>query len=395
MNHIAPILVILIAAFLCSRIARALKIPRVVGQIFAGMILGSGLFASMFTESSLQVISFLSELGIILLFYYIGLETNFGTFSKNLRQSVLISLFNTSLPLIIGFVVMHFLFGFNLTTSIIIGIALSVSAQSISLDILEELKMVKSKIGSLIISAGAVDDIIELGLVTFILSFFDVTINNLDTFTFVRDAVIFLVIIIIARIWVIPTLLNLFNQEKTQSSHFMGSIIIVLLIALLSETLGIGSLIGAMIAGMIVRQTILKDPRFPDREEHEIAYSIHLIAFGLLIPIFFVQIGMSTDLTLLLQNSELILTMTFIAVSATVIGTAVAVRLGGQTWHEGFVLGWGLNPKGDVELVIASLALKAGIISNIVFTSLVSMAVITTIISPVVFRRMALRKQKK
>src|SRR3989338_2084976 len=160
------ILVSLGFAYFLSEIVKKLGLPRVVGQISAGLILGIPLVKGyLFTGDHLDILSFLANLGIVLLFYYVGLESNFNILTKNLKLSLMISLFNTLIPLILGFILMKFLFGFSLVVSLIVGVSLAVSAQSVSLDILEELNLLKSRIGRLIISAGAIDDVFELILV--------------------------------------------------------------------------------------------------------------------------------------------------------------------------------------------------------------------------------------
>jgi len=387
---VQPLFVILICltlAYLTSELLRQLGLPRVVGQISAGLILGIGAVRSyLFNSESLDILSFLANLGIILMFYYVGLETNFKAFAKNLKGSILISIFNTSLPLIIGFLLMRYLFKFDTLPSLIVGISLSVSAQSISIDILEELKMLKSKLGNFIVSAGAVDDSIELMMVTVLLAVFHSAIASSTVQKLILDTLVFILFIIIARLLFIPYTLKFFVREKSSTSRFMVSMIIVLLIASLSEFLGMGLFIGAIIAGVIVRQTIFKEVTLPNWEEHDIARSTHIIAFGFLIPLFFVYIGLNTDVNLVLPNLPLIFLFVLIATVGTVGGTILAVKLNHGSFREGLLVGWGLNPKGDVELAIITLALNFSIITQTIFTSLVMMILVTTIISPIVFK---------
>lgn len=378
---------LLLAYALSEILKRTLGFPRVVGQVGAGLILGITLLKPiLFNPETLEVLSFLANLGILLLFYYIGLEINFRVFTKNIKGSVLISLFNTTLPFIIGFAVMKWIFHFPTIISLVFGVALSVSAQSVSLGLLEELKLVKSKIGSLIISAGAVDDLIELALVGILLSIFRVATSDISLTRLAAGIFFFVMFIIVARLWLIPYVLKFFDREKSSTSRFTGSLLIVLLIASLSEYLGIGLLIGAMVAGMVVRQTIYRDLAIPDWEEHDIARSVHIIAFGFLIPLFYVWVGLNTELASIITEWLFVLILLVIALVGTVGGSAIAVLLRGGSLREGMILGWGLLPKGDVELAIATLALNAGILTPILFTSLVLMSLSTTIISPIMFK---------
>lgn len=395
LSALVAVLMALIFAYLFSEISRLFGLPRVVGQITAGLILGVGPVKELlFHNANMDVLSFLANLGIILLFYYVGLETNFKAFTKNVKGSIYISFVNTMLPLIIGFLVSRYFLEFGLLTSLIIGICLSVSAQAVSVALLDELKMLRTRIGNIIISAGAIDDIIELLLITLVLSSFHVAISNVSFPRLLFDIVLFLIVVVISRLWFIPYTLRLFDREKSSTARFMGSLIVVLLIASLSEILGIGSLIGAMVAGIIMRQTIFKDVEIPDWEEHDIARSTHIIAFGFLIPLFFVWVGLNANLGIALQNIPLISTFSIIATVATVGGTIIAVLFGGGKFMEGLIVGWGLNPKGDVELVIAALALKAALITQTIFTSLVFMSLFTTVVSPVIFKALVLKYGK-
>ncbi|MBI2147901.1 cation:proton antiporter [Candidatus Woesearchaeota archaeon] len=394
-DALVMIVICLALAYFLSEFLRQLGLPRVVGQIFAGIILGIGVLKSMiFTPENMGVISFLANLGIIFLFFYVGLETNFSAFTKHIRQSVSISLINTFVPLIAGFLVMRYVFEFDAIISIIIGVSLSVSAQSVSVDLLEELRMLRSRIGSMIISAGAIDDIIEMILVTVLLSIFNVSITNATLRQLLPDIGLFLLLVVVARLWLIPYSLHYFDKAKSSTARFTWSLIIVLLIASLAELLHVGAVIGAMIAGIIIRQTIFQDRNIPDWEEHDIARSIHIVAFGFLIPMFFIWIGLNTNLSHFVQYFWFILLLALIATVGTVGGTAIALCLNKVPWKEVVTFGWGLNPKGDLELVIAALALKAGIIAGEIFTALVAMSLITTIISPIIFKRRVQRHKE-
>lgn len=390
------VLVSLVGAYFFSYILKRIGIPTAVGQIGMGIILSIPIIKNtVFSQNNLDLLSFLAHLGVILLFYYVGLETNLNLFTKHLKKSALISAFNTLLPLALGFVVMKFILGYTILVSLIIGVALSVSAQTVSLSLLNELKLVKSKIGGMIITAGAVDDLIELFLATLLLSVFHVTITGLSFSRFLIDITLFILAIVLARLWVLPFALRFFDREKSSTARFMGSLIILLLIASLSEFLGVGVLIGAMIAGMLIRQTIIKDVVIPNWEEHDIARSIHIIAFGFLIPLFFVWVGLSTDITTIATNFWFIVLLVVIATIGTVGGTIIAILLDKGTLSEGMLLGWGLNPKGDIELILAALALNAGIITIGIFTALVMMSLLTTLISPIVFKRLVYVHKRK
>jgi len=387
LGQLLTILVCLTLAYISAEFFRLFGLPRVVGQIFAGIFLSIiSLYFNIFGTLGLDALNFLANLGIILLFYYVGLETNFSAFTKNMKTSLSVSLLNNLIPLFLGFSFMHFFLGYDILPSLIVGVCLSASAQSVSIDILEEVKKIKTKFGSLMISIGAVNDLVEIIFLTALLSIFHFTLNSPSFKFFLLDSLIFIFIIIVARIWFIPFTLKQFDKEKSSTTRFMGSIIIVLLIASLSEYFGFGVLIGAIIAGVIVRQTIFFEKDIPDWEEHDIARSIHIIAFGFLIPLFFVSVGLNTELFSIGADYFLIIIFIILAIFGTMISTVIGMRLNGHTFRQSILLGLGLTSKGDIELVIASLALNLGIISSNIFTGVVAMSLFTSISSPILFK---------
>ena len=389
-NPLFVILVALALAFFLSELFRYFSLPRVIGQILAGVILGIPVIReTMFTGEVNSAFSLLTSMGILLLFFFIGLEISPRQFKKNFKESSLIAVFNTVIPLVAGFLAGHFMFGLGTMASLIIGICLSVSSQAISLDILEELKLIKSKIGNLIISAGTVDDVFELLLVSVLLVAFHSTAlgeNSLQKLAL--DIFAFVLIIIIFRFSLIPIALRIFEKEKSKSTLFMGALIIVLLMAYVSEVAGVGSLIGALVAGILVRQTLLNEIDRKPWRMNEISHSIHIISFGFLIPIFFVNVGLKTDFSLISSNIPLILVLLFIDIFGTVLGTIIGVMISKGTFREGVTVGFGVVPKGDTELAIATIALGAGIISVGIFTAIITIDLIATFIAPIVFKFM-------
>ena len=197
-----------------------------------------------------------------------------------------------------------------------------------------------------------------------------------------------MLIIIIFRFSLIPIALRIFEKEKSKSTLFMGALIIVLLMAYVSEVAGVGSLIGALVAGILVRQTLLNEIDRKPWRMNEISHSIHIISFGFLIPIFFVNVGLKTDFSLISSNIPLILVLLFIDIFGTVLGTIIGVMISKGTFREGVTVGFGVVPKGDTELAIATIALGAGIISVGIFTAIITIDLIATFIAPIVFKFM-------
>src|SRR3989338_989325 len=387
MELLLILLIVLLLAHGFAEICRLLRLPRVVGQIMVGIILGTPFVSSwVLTNENMEIITSLADIGIILLFFFVGLEINLLEFEKNARESLKISMLNISIPFILG-IALSLSFGLPKVTALLIGVALSVSAQSISIDFLEEMKMLKSRVGQLIITAGTVDDLIELILVSVVLAMLHTAIGGTSIILLLGSILLFIVLVLIARAFLIPKALKYFEQSKNETSLFTGGLIITLIMAVFSEKLGLGSLIGALIGGVLVRQILVARGTKQGIVQTERMTSImRTISFGFLVPIFFVWVGLNTNLSGIIDNLWFTLAITVIAFVGTIGGTVLGVLWSKGSRHEGYIVGWGGNPKGDVELVVASLALQKGIISSSIFSSIIFMAFVTTLVSPIVFR---------
>ncbi|MFC1722982.1 cation:proton antiporter [Nanoarchaeota archaeon] len=397
MHPLLVLLIVITLAYALGEVCRKTRMPRVVGYIFAGLLLGvPQIRPYLLTDETGPLLDFMSQMGILLLFFFVGLQVDMKKFQRHISESILVSVFNTLLPLVIGAVAMHYIFGVAWIGSVIVGMCLAMSAQAVSVDVLEELGMLRSKIGRIIITSGTIDDVFELGLISVVFALIHAVTGQASTTQVLGDAAIFVIAIIAFRYVIVPVLLNLFAAEQKLSALFTGAVVITLIMAVVTEYLGLGAIIGALFAGLIVREVLLTGNKKQVWEEHNIAKAIHIISFGLFVPIFFVWVGMKTDITAIFTNTGMMITMVIIALFGTVVGTIIGVLLHkGGTFHEGLIVGWGVAPKGDVELVIAILALGRTLIGPDVYSALVLMAFFTTLISPLVFRYVLTKYSKK
>lgn len=384
-DGLLAVLVALSLAFVFGEIANRVGIARVVGQLLAGVVLGLGPIRQVLAlDGSSQWLTLLATVGSVLLFFFVGLEINLREFKRNLKPALYVSAFNTLLPLSAGFLLMKAL-GFADPAALLVGMALAVSSVSASVDFLEELGMLKSKIGSFILTTGTVDDVLELALTGVGLALLHTSLRTADTPGLITGIVLFVVLMAAFRAWLVPWALDLFEQSKSKTAVLTAALILTLLMAYLGDYLGVGALIGAVLAGVLIRHHLGTDARRP-WEEHQLTHTIHSFAFGFFVPLLFVSIGYLVDVDLALLNLPLGLGLSAIAIAGTVIGAALGVCLSGGNWKQGVVVGVGVSSKGDVELVLASLALAAGIIAAPLFNALVFMSIATTLVSPVAFR---------
>lgn len=376
-------------SFLLSEALKRVGIPRVVGQISAGLILSISVLKELvFDAETLSAFNGLADVGIVLMFFFIGLGINLRVFSRNVKEGVLISVFNTLLPFALG-VGIAILLGQGLLGGVVLGIAFAVSSQTVTMDLLEESKMIKSRIGSLIIGAGAIDDIIEFVLIGVLLTSLQLQ-ESATPASIIIGLLAFVGILTIFRLFILEWLLKVFEKQRSERALFMGALIIALLMASLSGYFGISGLIGALIAGALVRQVLLKSEHYRPWEEQHLSKNLDIVSFGFFIPLFFVSVGLNVDVT---DMSGIVLgvALGLVSLVATVAATALGVVLCGKSLKEGILIGIGVTPKGDVDVVVSTLALGAGLISRDLFSAIVVMAMVTSLVGPVLFRMAARR----
>ncbi|MFH1587625.1 MAG: cation:proton antiporter [Candidatus Diapherotrites archaeon] len=383
MDILVSILAAFGLAFLLGKISTSLGIPRVVGYIFAGLILGSVFFREIFFNAgAMDAFETVANFGLILLFFFTGLKISLPSFIRNLKESFSISFLNTLFPFVATFLFALYI-GQSLPAALILGLAMSVSAQAIIVDILDEIGLIKTKLGVLILSAGSVDDITELVLLTIVLAFIGVSSAG-NYAGLVINLLIFVLVVVAAKIFILPYLFKVFSAQESDESLFGASLGIALIMAVLSSFLGIGAVIGALIAGILVRQFLSIEERKPWKY-HKATQNIHLVGFGFFIPLFFVWVGLKTDLGSILAEPFLILILFTISFFLGMLGTWLGVRLNKGSSQEGLLVALGMATKGDVELAVGVIALTAGIITNQIFSAIVVIALISSVIPPILF----------
>lgn len=390
MDPLLAIFVCLVVLYVTTEVLKLIGIPRVVSQIVVGMLLGLPVFREMlFAGETFTIVKFLGTLGAILLLFFVGLQMDVRMLRKDVRHSLWVSFFNTTIPLCIGFAVSHYLFGLPWGVSAIVGVCLSVTATAFALDVLEECGKLKTALGKFIIYAGSIDDMIELILVTAVIGF----IGSLEVSLpmLLVNILVFIGALVVLKMFLLPKLLSIIDHHVYRPALFSGAILVMLLLAVLADYLQVSAVMGALFAGIIVRSVMAPSEGHKPWERAEIAHTVHSIAFGFFVPFFFLWVGLNTNMVSIIDDLPFALTITGIAIAGTVFGTAIGNRVATGSWKHSWLLGWAMNGKGDTGLVISQLALTAGVISTQIYSSLIFMAVVSTVISPMIFEYMLKR----
>ena len=389
LSVIAVLAIVLGIAFLFNEAFKRSSLPPVVGQILGGLILGIPIIKSFIFQSneSFEIVDLLATLGILFLLLLVGLEIDIEKISQSSREGVLIALSAAIVPLILGFALLRML-GYSVVASLIFGGALSVTAEGTTVKVLMDANALNTRLGAVIVSAGAIDDIFEvlfLSLVTIVGfggSVFQLVYLPLEFLAFI--AVAFILFKLVSN--ALRTI-----EKRGDVELFSLIIIFVLIMATLSEALQMGYLIGAIASGFLLQ---LSMRRLRKSDEEEIVRATRLITLAFVVPFFFVNIGLNFDYGYLFGNVLLMVLTVVIAFLGKILGTIIIKPLSRLSVKQLYLIGWGMNSRGAVELVIALLALRHGLITQEIFSALVAMAIITTLVFPFVLQR-EIRKDPK
>jgi Kef-type K+ transport system membrane component KefB len=292
---------------------------------------------------------------------------------------MLIALFSFIIPLSLGFIFLIWL-KFPPVVAFITGVCLSLSAESIVVDILIEYGLFDTDAGTILVEAGMIDDFLGLFALSSVIA---LSQNNF------QDAIIrlpleytlFFLASYLIGFLVYPRIARFIWREKSQVGVFTLSVLFGMTIVLLSEVFELSSLIGAFIAGLIINITIKNRA-----EEEEIVESLNMVTFGLVIPFFFIWIGLNYQLSDILLNIPLLAALVLIASVGKLLGAYIGGKLTSLKEKTVKLVGWGMNSRGGLELVVAAVAKTQGLLPDSMFSIVVSVSLVTTLFFPILFK---------
>ncbi|MBI3032706.1 cation:proton antiporter [Candidatus Woesearchaeota archaeon] len=377
-SSLTLIVIVLTVSLIMSELFYRLKYPRVIGQLVTGILFSFPLFKAFLTQDFLLDIKFLSDMGIVFLLLLAGMEIDLKKFKKSEKDSVIIAVSCALLPFLLGVVLMKLL-GFSNIIAVVVGASLALTAEGTKLIVLLEMKALRTRVGTIMVEAGILDDIFEIGFLALVLLLANGTAQEVSVFPL---KLIFFIVIVVATYLYLPKLLRLIHKEHNPVAVFSTVLVIGLIIALVSEQFGLGPIIGAFIAGIII-QIADKDKK----EEHTIVNELKILTFALVIPFFFLNIGLHFDYTAILQNSWFVILVILVATIGKVLGAMAVTPLTDLSLKQTHLIGWGMNSRGAVELIIAEIARSSGIISIKIYSAIVAMTIFTTLIFPIILKK--------
>jgi len=358
-------------------IAYRINQSAVVGIILAGILVGPS-FLGLVTYT--DFVSSLAHLGAVVLLFTIGLEFNIKEIAK--VRYLVIGLCGVIIPAIGGFFTAE-LFGFDFKAAVFIGTALTATSIAITANVLREMGKLQTEAAKAIIAIAVVDDVLALlflsmaeGVVSG-----NISVGTLLLTSFVAVAFIAIGIIVgkfvFARLAV--TLSNTALGNKYPESIFIFTIMTAFLYALTAELVGLSAIVGSFLAGATFSGIKFKNSvKLKDGAEH-----LHIIFSS----IFFVSLGVIMDTHYItLDIIWFILVLTVVAMITKFIGCGIPAKLYGMNWKDSLVVGVGMAPRGEVGMIIGLIGLNQGLIDMGVYSAIILVCLLTTIISPLIMR---------
>ncbi len=379
------LVIIITAAKLGGYLSYRLGQPSVLGELLVGVILGPSLLDVLhlpfFEGGHLgETVHELAEFGVLLLMFIAGLDLHLSDLARSGKVAALAGVLGVIAPVALSLAVVP-LFGFDAEVTLFIGLILAATSVSISAQTLMELKVLRSRVGISLLGAAVFDDIlVVLALSVFVALVIGGSAGLGGVVVIVLQMAGFLVVATVLGFLLLPDRLTRRVDQLPISQGLTAFVFtMMLLYSWSAEALGgMAAITGAFLAGLIFARSPLKD---------RIQASMSTIAYGLFVPIFFVNIGLGVNVRLLTGDSlTLMLALTVVAVVSKVVGSGLGARLGGLTNKESLQLGVGMMSRGEVGLIVVTVGIDAGLLGQDVFASVVGMVILTTILTPLLLR---------
>lgn len=381
MEYLFNLAIILFVAKLFSVGAKKLNLPEVVGMIFAGLILGPACF-SIVKETNF--IDQLAEIGVILLMFEAGLETDLKQLKETGLKSTLIACAGVFVPIVFGTVLFMLFYGFGtfgseqMIKGLFVGTIMSATSVSITVAVLKELGVLNGKVGTTITGAAIIDDVIGIIVLTLVMSLKD---PSASVGMVILKAFLFFALSIGLGMIIYRTFAWLSARYSKQRRVSVASLVYCLMMAYIAEKhFGIADITGAYVAGVVLCN--LNDSTYIERR-------IEISSYMVFAPVFFASIGLKTtfnsmNLTLLLFSIAFVI----VSMMGKVIGCGGIACLLGFDQQESLQIGSGMMARGEVALITAQKGLSAGLLTAEFFTPVIFLILISSFITPIALKKL-------
>ena len=380
---------ILISAKIFGELFAYLKLPAVLGEVFAGLVLGPSLLGIVQPNEILKI---LAEIGIILLLFEVGLETDVKKLKDAGTKSVVVALVGAIIPFILGYAVSHYLLELPILISLFIGGTLTATSIGITIRALKDMGKHRTSVAQIVIGAAVIDDIIGVVLLVMIYDF--VLTGEINLYTTARILFLIFIFFTIAPVLanIVSKFIHVYDKYFKKADGFIPSMIIclILLFAYLSHFFGAPEILGAFTAGLALSRRFFlpfgisfqSDQGFLERVESNMKPIIQLFT-----PIFFVMVGVSVNLRVIdLSSSDFWIVSIVLLIIAIFGKMAGAFLIRKMSMLKRIIVGMAMIPRGEVGLVFAELGRTTEIFNDEIYAILVFVIIVTTIIPPLMLK---------
>lgn len=372
--------IILVSAKILGLLARKMKVPQVVGEIVAGLLIGPSALGLVGQTSFLTQ---MAEIGVILLMFSAGLGTNLKNMIKTGPFACLVAVCGVAVPLILGTLLYMLFYGFAAVGSphfykaVFIGVILTATSVSITVQTLSELGKLKSKLGTAIVSAAIIDDVIGIMVLTVVIGIGANTAGaSAGILSVMMRSLLFFVFSGVLG-YACYKLFKALNKKysHTQRIPIFGLALCMFMAYTAEKYFGVADVTGAFVAGIILCN--INDAEYIERKMAINSY----ILFG---PVFFAGIGLKTDIhgisgTIVLFSICFVL----VALVSKIIGCGLISRICKYSWRDSLIVGVGMMTRGEVALIVAQKGLSVGLLDSIYFTPVIILIIVSSILTPI------------
>lgn len=370
---------ILLATKLLGMLTRRVNMPQVVGALLAGLVLGPAMLGVVVET---EFIKQLSEVGVIILMFNAGLETNLREMKKCGAASAIVAIIGVLIPLAGGTLLGHFspVGGQTLMENIFIGVVLTATSVSITVETLKEMGKLNTKVANTILGAALIDDVLGIVVLTVISSLSGSDGQGAGIGMVLIKILLFFVVSIIVGL----VFFKLFSIWFAQSGKDLRRYVVVAFVFCLlfswgaEEFFGVADITGAFIAGLILSGT---------KRSNYITARFETLSYAFLSPIFFASVGLTA--TIGNMGAPIIIftvLLVIIAILSKIIGCGIGAKFCGFNGKESIQIGTGMVSRGEVALIVANKGQALGLVSTTLFTPIIIMVVLTTILAPIMLK---------
>ena len=381
--------IILLSTKIFSLLSQKVNMPQVVGALLVGVLLGPSCL-NILHETDFLTKS--AEIGVIFLMFLAGLDTDFDDLKATGKSSVIIAFVGVLIPLGSGFLTYYLFFHGQRPDTMIflesafVGIVLTATSVSITVETLCEMGKLKGKMGTSILGAAIIDDILGIIALTVITSF---TVPGVDIMVVLLKILLFFVFIAVCGFFVFRLFRKLEIVYGTKRRVAIYAVAFCLLLSYISEVyFGVADITGAYFAGLILCNVT--------ETKSYIASKINITSYMFFTPIFFASIGIKTVITGMSQELILFtLALLIVAILSKIVGCGLGAKICGFSNMDSLAIGVGMISRGEVALIVAQKGEQAGLISPTLFPAIVLVVIVTTLITPILLKAVVYMKEQK